>query len=87
MPLVKIKVNDIVYETNKAYLFLCDTREIWCPKTWVKRFVGKYAVVPQKFAEEKNLRFKTYYHTPLPLTPIYHQEPIDDLIYRPTTRL
>lgn len=76
---VKVRIEDVLYETGKAVLFLVSNKEVWIPRACFKWLSWKYIVVDFRFAESKGLVFKQLYHKPKLIEPVYNQEPIDEL--------
>jgi uncharacterized protein YuzE len=54
--IVDIKYDEIMHETEAAYLFLFDDKEVWLPKSWIEvDEKDKVISIPQFRAEEKEI--------------------------------
>lgn len=74
---VKVKISDIIHETEKATLFLIEQKEVWLPKYW---FILKnnFIILEEKIAIEKFLYYKPFIHIPDKMK-IEKSEVIDEL--------
>lgn len=79
---VKIRIHDILAETDKAVLLLVSEQEVWFPKSSIRWATGNYIICSKRLAEEKQLRFYPLLHIPEKIEPQYNQEPIDEIVYR-----
>lgn len=77
---VKIRYHDILYETEKATLFLISEREQWLPKI-AFRLRGNFIICSLSLAQKLSLRYIAYIHVPEYIAPKHNQEPIDELLY------
>lgn len=80
--LVKIKLLDIKWETDKAAL--CEIRGCsskWIPHKYIT--VTKYdtALIPLWFAKKVGIPYKAFTHRPEKIEPRYNQKAIDELKY------
>ena len=80
--LVKVKIKDVLAETEKAALFLLKHEiECWLPKSQYRFVTGNYILIQKWLAIEKGLEFSEYIHIPEKIEPKYNQEAIDELKY------
>jgi len=78
--LVKVKIKDILHQTEKATLFLISESEIWLPNKLFRFGKGNYITLWNDIANSKNLDYDTLYHEPEKIEPVYNQQPINELI-------
>lgn len=83
MPLIKVKIYDMLHKTEKATLFLTKyEKQTWLPNFKFKYTQkGNYILIEEEFAIEKKLEYSNYIHVPSVIEPIRNQKPIDELIY------
>lgn len=81
-----VKFKEEIVSTPKAVLLLTwDNKEVWLPLKCIwpyyKYTKGIAYIVPDWLYDEKGLNGKPYepYHHPEKISPVYNQEPIDDL--------
>jgi len=55
MVTLDIVYDDLVYETDKAYLLRFDDRDVWVPKSQVQDIDDEYVTLPLWLIEEKEL--------------------------------
>jgi len=55
MVTLDIVYDDLVYETDKAYLLRFDDRDVWIPKSQVQDIDDEYVTLPLWLIEEKEL--------------------------------
>jgi len=55
MVTLDIVYDDLVYETDKAYLLRFDDRDVWIPKSQVQDIDDEYITLPLWLIEEKEL--------------------------------
>lgn len=55
MVTLDIVYDDLVYETDKAYLLRFDDKDVWIPKSQVQDIDDEYVTLPLWLIEEKEL--------------------------------
>jgi len=81
--LVKIKLLDIKWETEKAAL--CEIRGCaskWIPNRYLTITKQGTALVPLWFAQKAEIPFKAFTHIPDKIEPKYNQKAINELEYK-----
>lgn len=54
--IIDVNYDDIIHETEAAYLFLFDEEEIWLPKSWIEVDTkAKVITLPEYRAVEKEI--------------------------------
>lgn len=80
--LVKAKYKSIIFQTEKACLFLFKNEiEAWLPKKSFRFGKGNYVVVNELMAKSKKIDYISYIHIPKSIKPEFNQKPIEELIY------
>jgi hypothetical protein len=80
---VKVKIKDVVAQTDRATQFLLKYETIlWFPNTVFKFNKNKHFIECEKwFCRKHNIEFLDLIYMPTPIEPKFNQVAIKDLIY------